>query len=76
MISAYHQVQLPVDLSSDEEFPSHVGLFEPKADFAEDHCGFMVAPCVSYLRRKNYTTVDKPSTCPIHQQTRRLPFHQ
>ena len=47
MIPAYHQVQLPVDLASDEEFPCHVGLFEPKSDFAEDHGGLMVAHSVS-----------------------------
>ena len=42
VIPAYHQVQLPVDLASDEDFPGHVGLFEPKTDFAEDHGGVMV----------------------------------
>ena len=47
VIPAYHQVQLPVDLASDEDFPGHVGLFEPKTDFAEDHGGVMVAHSVS-----------------------------
>ena len=47
VIPAYHQVQLPVDLALDEDFPGHVGLFEPKTDFAEDHGGVMVAHSVS-----------------------------
>ena len=47
VISAHHGVQLPVDLASDEEFPGHVGLFEPKSDFVEDHGGLVVAHSVS-----------------------------
>ena len=34
-------------IKSDEDFPGHVGLFEPKTDFAEDHGGVMVAHSVS-----------------------------
>ena len=65
VIPAYHQVQLPVDLASDEDFPGHVGLFEPKTDFAEDHAVVLwCSLCISNLRRENDNTVDKSNTCP------------
>ena len=65
VIPAYHQVQLPVDLASDEDFPGHVGLFEPKTDFAEDHGGVMVAHSVSpTYGGENDNSVDKSNTCP------------
>ena len=44
VVPASNQVQLPVDLASDEDFLGHV---EPKTDFAEDHEGLMVAHSVS-----------------------------
>ena len=46
-IVIHHQVQLPVDLALEEEFPGHLGLFEPKSDFAKVHSGLMVAHSLS-----------------------------
>ncbi|KAL5499954.1 hypothetical protein EMCRGX_G011429 [Ephydatia muelleri] len=61
VIPAFHQVQLPVDLELQKGVPDCIGLFEPKLEFPDKHCGLIVAHSVSPTH-SGKTTVAIPVT--------------